>query len=273
MSNRLFTLSLFAVSLWISQCAGSFMAVGPPGAPPARYMNSTADMEPLIRSLKVLDLEYDILSNLSRNSVLRSRWNSTSSNPRYSNSSVDDRFASRIGNASSTEATDVEATSLDQSYWFLADTKFKHLVREPYDASISGEILTFLFLQQPYAGSANYPAFRNVKDPKYGAVGDGVADDWVAIKKAVTDGDRCGRDCTATSTKGAIIYFPPGKYLITQPIVQYYFTVFIGHPGQRPTILGSKNFKGFSLIDTDAYYDDRSKPDGSGINWLVPNHN
>jgi glucan 1,3-beta-glucosidase len=87
--------------------------------------------------------------------------------------------------------------------------------------------------------------------------------------KAVTEGDRCGKDCDATSTKGAIIYFPPGKYLISQPIVQYYFTIFIGHPLKRPTIVGSKTFEGFSLIDTDAYYDDKSNPDNSGISWFV----
>jgi glucan 1,3-beta-glucosidase len=130
------------------------------------------------------------------------------------------------------------------------------------------EVLTNnLNLQQPFSGTQNYPTFRNVKDPRYGAVGDGKTDDWEAIMRAITEGNRCGRGCDATSTRGAIIYFPPGKYLITQAIVQYYFTVFLGHPHDRPTIVGSENFKGIALIDTNVYYDDRSEPNGDGVNW------
>jgi glucan 1,3-beta-glucosidase len=82
--------------------------------------------------------------------------------------------------------------------------------------------------------------------------------------RAVTDGNRCGSNCKSTSTKGAIIYFPPGEYLISRPIVQYYFTVFIGHPVNRPVIKGSSKFRGIALIDTDVYI-----PDGNGEQWFV----
>jgi hypothetical protein len=45
------------------------------------------------------------------------------------------------------------------------------------------------------------------------------------------------------------------NYSISKPIVQYYFTVFVGHPALRPVIKGQSNFKGIALIDTDVYDD------------------
>ena len=44
----------------------------------------------------------------------------------------------------------------------------------------------------------------NVKDPLYGAVGDGVADDRVAINAADAD----------AATDGGIVFYPPGTYLV-----------------------------------------------------------
>jgi pectate lyase-like protein len=79
---------------------------------------------------------------------------------------------------------------------------------------------------------------------------------------AIVAGNRCGQGCKSTSAKGAIIYFPPGTYLISRPIVQYYYTVFTGHPEDRAVIKGSKNFVGMALIDTDVYI-----PGGNGENW------
>jgi pectate lyase-like protein len=82
--------------------------------------------------------------------------------------------------------------------------------------------------------------------------------------KAITDGDRCGANCKSTSTKGAIVYFPHGKYLISRPIIQYYFTIFIRDPINRPEIKGSSKFRGIALIDTDFYI-----PGGNGEQWFV----
>jgi hypothetical protein len=46
--------------------------------------------------------------------------------------------------------------------------------------------------------------YANVKDPQFGAVGDGVTDDTAAIQAAVNAAKR--------------VYFPPGIYLISSPI-------------------------------------------------------
>ena len=48
---------------------------------------------------------------------------------------------------------------------------------------------------------------KNVKD--FGAIGDGVTDDWAAIMAAV--------NWTTSSNRG-LIYFPPGTYSVSQPI-------------------------------------------------------
>ncbi|GAB1197984.1 hypothetical protein APSETT444_007290 [Aspergillus pseudonomiae] len=126
--------------------------------------------------------------------------------------------------------------------------------------------------QSPLAQSG-YQFFRNVKD--FGAVGDGVTDDTAAINRAVTafsssdhTNSRCGKDCGSTSTGGAVVYFPAGTYVISTPIIQYYYTQFIGNPSQKPTIKGSKNFTGIALVDSDFYI-----PGGNGDEWYINQSN
>ncbi|KEQ78247.1 pectin lyase-like protein, partial [Aureobasidium namibiae CBS 147.97] len=117
----------------------------------------------------------------------------------------------------------------------------------------------------PFAGSG-YKFYRNVRD--YGAVGDGKTDDTQAINRAVVDGDRCGKNCDSTTIKGGLVYFPPGTYLISTPIIQYYYTQFVGDPNNRPVIKGSSDFTGIALIDTDVYI-----PEGSGAEWWINQNN
>ena len=69
----------------------------------------------------------------------------------------------------------------------------------------------------PFAPSG-YKFYRDVRE--YGAVGDGITDDTAAINRAVSDGNRCGEACGSTSALGALVYFPPGTYLVTTPIIQ-----------------------------------------------------
>jgi hypothetical protein len=72
----------------------------------------------------------------------------------------------------------------------------------------------------------------------------------------VNNGTRCGQDCGQTFSKAAIVYFPPGKYRISRPIIQLYYTQFIGHYFDRPILIGDPSFKGIALIDTDPYIKD-----------------
>ena len=53
----------------------------------------------------------------------------------------------------------------------------------------------------------------NVKDPEYGAVGDGVADDTTAIDAAIAAATPVG------DTPGGIVFFPKGTYLCASQLV------------------------------------------------------
>lgn len=56
----------------------------------------------------------------------------------------------------------------------------------------------------------------------------------------------------------------PGTYKICRPIVQFYYTQFVGDAISPPTIKGCKTFVGIGLIDTDPYV-----PGGNGVNWFI----
>jgi len=54
-------------------------------------------------------------------------------------------------------------------------------------------------------------------------------------------------------------------------IPRLYYTQFVGHPSNRPTIIGSDKFIGIGLIDTDPYIPDgysrsTSKPEARSVN-------
>ncbi|KAH8696483.1 pectate lyase superfamily protein-domain-containing protein [Talaromyces proteolyticus] len=111
---------------------------------------------------------------------------------------------------------------------------------------------------------SGYQFYRNVMD--YGATGDGTTDDTAAINHAIADGDRRGESCGSTSVLGALVYFPvapAGTYIISIPIVQYYYTQFIGGANDQPT-KGSANFTRIVLIDTDPYISG-----GDGAEWHI----
>nr|CDP24152.1 Putative Glycoside Hydrolase Family 55 [Podospora anserina S mat+] len=116
---------------------------------------------------------------------------------------------------------------------------------------------------QPHAGGSNYKFYRDVV-ADYGADNTGESDASEAINAAVEDGNRCGLECGNTFTQGAIIYFPPGTYKICSPVVQLYYSQFIGDPHDPPTIKGCRSFKGIALFDADPYI-----PGGGGQNWYI----
>ena len=103
----------------------------------------------------------------------------------------------------------------------------------------------------PYGVNSSYMLWRNVKD--YGAKGDGVTDDTYAINNATADGNRCGLGCDSSTTTPAIIYFPPGTYRINNPLIQYYYTQFIGDANNLPIIMAMPTFYGIGLFDSDVY--------------------
>ncbi|RMZ92088.1 hypothetical protein DV736_g646, partial [Chaetothyriales sp. CBS 134916] len=122
-----------------------------------------------------------------------------------------------------------------------------------------------------YGNDASYQVFRNVKD--YGAVGDGSTDDFAAINQTMWDGNRCGLGCDSSTLTPALVYFPPGTYRISQPIVMPYYTQMVGDALVVPTISALSNFEGIALIDSDPYIPGVSNPDGSGINYWTNQNN
>jgi glucan 1,3-beta-glucosidase len=102
-----------------------------------------------------------------------------------------------------------------------------------------------------FSNTTGYKVFRNVKD--YGAKGDGSTDDTAAINSAVSDGNRCGLYCDSSTVTPALVYFPPGTYMVSTPLIQFYYTQFVGDAVTPPTLKATPNFSGMAVIDADPY--------------------
>lgn len=96
--------------------------------------------------------------------------------------------------------------------------------------------------------------------------GDGASDDTDAINQAITAGTRCGQGCDSTTVKPALVYFPPGTYMVSRPIIQLYLTQFVGDAKELPTLKASPSFEGMAVIDSDPY-------DETGRNWYTNQNN
>ncbi|KAN0112368.1 glycoside hydrolase family 55 protein [Hyaloscypha variabilis] len=105
----------------------------------------------------------------------------------------------------------------------------------------------------PYGDDSSYEVFRSVQDPMFGATGDGVTDDTAAINAAIAYGNRCANNCGSSSVKGALVYFPPGTYLVSSPIISLYGTQLVGNPNNFPVILAAPSFSGLGVISSDVY--------------------
>ncbi|GLA17146.1 hypothetical protein AnigIFM62618_004269 [Aspergillus niger] len=112
--------------------------------------------------------------------------------------------------------------------------------------------------------TSSYAIYRNVKD--YGAKGDGSTDDTDAINKAISSGGRCGSGCDSSTTTPALVYFPAGTYVVSKPIVQYYYTQMVGDANDLPVLKAASSFSGMAVIDADPY-------DSSGSNWYTNQNN
>ena len=98
----------------------------------------------------------------------------------------------------------------------------------------------------PFQSNSSYVIWRNVRD--YGAKGDGVTDDLYAISNATADGNRCGAGCDSSTTTPAIVYFPPGTYMLSDAVPLYYYTDMIGDPNDLPIIKGMSTFDAIGLF-------------------------
>ncbi|KAL8363406.1 hypothetical protein RB601_009262 [Gaeumannomyces tritici] len=119
----------------------------------------------------------------------------------------------------------------------------------------------------PFGDDPDYKVFRNVLD--YGAKGDGVADDTKAIKEAMNSGKRCGAKCNGSTTKNAIVYFPPGTYRISSTISMPFGTQVIGDANNWPTLLATRNFIGLGVLAANMYTGGGKGIDGLDQQWYV----
>lgn len=51
------------------------------------------------------------------------------------------------------------------------------------------------------------------------------------------------------------MYFPAGTYLVSKPVVQLYYTQFVGDPLDLPIIKAMPSFEGMAVIDSNPYLD------------------
>ncbi|KAL4756197.1 pectin lyase-like protein [Aspergillus foveolatus] len=109
-----------------------------------------------------------------------------------------------------------------------------------------------------------YKVWRNIKE--FGAKGDGITDDTAAINRAISEGGRCGANCGSSTIYPAVVYFPPGTYLVSSSIIQYYNTQFLGDPISVPTILAASSFIGLGVITSDVYISDNEQ-------WYINQNN
>ncbi|KAM5347264.1 hypothetical protein ACJ41O_010269 [Fusarium nematophilum] len=140
------------------------------------------------------------------------------------------RFSGNHSESIQLEDTDGGLEKRSASHWWMANIKQRG--------------------SSPFAPKG-YKVWRNVKD--YGAKGDGKADDTEAINRAMSDGGRCGQNCSGSTVYPATIYFPPGVYLVSSSIIQYYNTEIVGDPLNEPRIVAAPSFVGLAVITTNVY--------------------
>ncbi|SMY20093.1 unnamed protein product [Zymoseptoria tritici ST99CH_1A5] len=94
----------------------------------------------------------------------------------------------------------------------------------------------------------DYQVFRNVKE--YGAVGDGTTDDTNAFNRAITEQSRMGGGKGSGGTTGqpALIYVPPGTYVVSSKVQLFVGTQLIGDAVNRPTIKASPKTRNSTKI-------------------------
>ncbi|CAD0083537.1 unnamed protein product [Aureobasidium vineae] len=77
---------------------------------------------------------------------------------------------------------------------------------------------------------------------------------------------RCAKGCNGSTTKNAIVYFPPGNYLISSTIAMPFGTQVIGDANTRPTLVAAPSFVGLGVLSNDEY----TGGDGGDQESVVP---
>jgi len=96
----------------------------------------------------------------------------------------------------------------------------------------------------------------NVKDPQYGAVGDGITDDTAAVQAAIDAASGSIGPISGGFVTGNAVIFPNGTYLISSPLTTVSGVSLIGY-GPASRISASSSFAGSALIRLEAASGDR----------------
>jgi Pectate lyase superfamily protein len=95
-------------------------------------------------------------------------------------------------------------------------------------------------------------------------------DSTAQIQAAIDAGKRCGEKCNGSTTKNAIVYFPPGKYLVSSTLKLSFGTQVIGDANNWPRIVAASSFVGLGVLSTDVYVDGGGiGPDGQSLEWYI----
>ncbi|CAO3665510.1 unnamed protein product [Umbelopsis vinacea] len=171
-----------------------------------------------------------------------------------------------VASLASVQGSQVPSTSKEQNGKFGPGSSCsKPLTPDVTSAPMWIQGITHNGLASFNSNSSTYQVYRNVMD--FGAKGDGVTDDTAAINLAISSGWRCGSNCVPQSStfQPAVVFFPAGKYKVSKPLVQYYYTQMIGDALSPPTLIAASNFSGIGVIDSDPY--------GAKGNWFVNQDN
>ncbi|KAJ0425988.1 pectate lyase superfamily protein-domain-containing protein [Aspergillus carlsbadensis] len=109
--------------------------------------------------------------------------------------------------------------------------------------------------------------FRNVVTD-YHTDPTGASDSTAAIQAAIDDGQRCGEKCNGSTRKNAIVYFPPGTYMVSSTIKVLFATQIIGDANNWPTIRAASSFVGLGVLSTNEYIGGTG-PDGGDAEYYV----
>lgn len=85
----------------------------------------------------------------------------------------------------------------------------------------------------------------------------------------MNDGKRCGEKCNGSTTKNAIVYFPPGTYLVSSTIPVPFGTQVIGDANTRPLILAAPSFVGMGVLSVNEYAGGGAGIDGLDRQWFI----